>query len=90
MGRTLVPLVLLAVACGSSNKTNPSDAPPDVAIDAPKMIDAGSNGETLTQFVVNLVLNVSASSTPAAFSTFSALPDPDGTNNNTAAYAVLF
>jgi hypothetical protein len=84
-------LLLLAVAlaaCGSSNKGHPADASPDTKIDA--MIDAGSAVATLTTFVIAMVEANDSAGPPAAFSTFSSLPDPDGTNNNTAAYDSLF
>jgi hypothetical protein len=73
-----------AVACGSNGNSKH-----DSSIDTPAPgSDAGSGAETFTQFVINLVLNVGADTTPAAFSTFENLPDPDV--NNGSAYASLF
>ncbi len=45
------------------------------------MIDGGSgSAATLTSFVIDLIDNHSTDPTPAPFSAFSALPDPDGGN----------
>jgi hypothetical protein len=82
--------LLLAAACGSSNKSHPADAEPDTPEKHDAMIDGGGSATTFTSFVINLVVNVTADSAPAAFSTFATLPDPDGTDNNTSAYASLF
>jgi hypothetical protein len=82
-------LITAAVACGSNGNSKK-----DSAIDTPTTIDGPSDGSgsaaTFTTFVINLVLNVGANSTPAAFASFSTLPDPDGVNNNTNAYNSLF
>ncbi|HEY1550499.1 MAG TPA: hypothetical protein VGG28_21875 [Kofleriaceae bacterium] len=72
--------VLLA-ACGDDHPYVPGDS------------GSGSNvqpGGTLTDFVIDLIENHSNDPTPAAYSTFSTLPDPDGSNNNGSAYSSLF
>jgi ABC-type glycerol-3-phosphate transport system substrate-binding protein len=71
-------------ACGDDHQA--ADAPQiDSAIDGPPQ------GATLTTFVIDLVQNKTADNTdPVAFDQFSTLPDPDGDNNNTAAYNPLF
>jgi hypothetical protein len=52
---------------------------------------SGSNpGATFTSFVIDLVLNHGSDATPAAFTSFSTLPDPDGSANNPNAYNALF
>ena len=78
---------LAAGACGDDN--------PSIASDATGGSDSGGSdgsgsGATLTSFVIDLVQNHSTDPTPAAFASFSALPDPDGDNNNTHAYDPLF
>ncbi len=50
----------------------------------------GGTATTLTSYVIDLVTNHSGDPNPAAYATFSALPDPDGDSNNTAAYSSLF
>jgi hypothetical protein len=78
-------LGLASGACGDDNPSVQHDAAmPDTAIDAPMQ------AATLTTFVIDLIQNHSTDPTPAAFDTFSMLPDPDGTSNNTAAYNPLF
>lgn len=52
--------------------------------------DAAPPATTLTSFVIDLVNNHTGDSTPAAFTTFSTLPDPDADTNNTAAFSSLF
>ncbi len=47
-------------------------------------------GATFTDFVIDLVNNHTTDPTPAPYSDFMAQPDPDGDNNNTAAYDSLF
>jgi hypothetical protein len=78
-----VGLGLASTGCGDDN--------PSLAGDAP---GSGSDGSvtnpTLTSFVIDLIKNHGTDPTPADSSTFSALPDPDGDDNNTAAYSVLF
>jgi hypothetical protein len=56
----------------------------------PGMDGSGSGVETLTKFVIDLINNHSNDPTPAAFSTFSTLPDPDALDNNGSAYSSLF
>jgi hypothetical protein len=65
-------------ACGDDTPYVPQDGP------------TGGGSGTYTAFVIDLVMNHSADPTPAAYDTFSALPDPDGDANNQAAYASLF
>jgi hypothetical protein len=65
-------------ACGDDTPYVPQDAP------------TGGGSGTYTAFVIDLVMNHSSDPTPVAYSTFSALPDPDGDANNQAAYASLF
>jgi hypothetical protein len=69
----------LASACGDDHPYVPADG-------------GGSNAGsgTLTAFVIDLIENHTDDPTPADYSTFSTLPDPDGTANNTAAYDSLF
>lgn len=78
-----VGLAVASTGCGDDNPTLAGDAP-----------TTGSDGSmpnaTLTSFVIDLIKNHSTDPTPADYSTFSALPDPDGDDNNTAAYSVLF
>jgi|HubBroStandDraft_4_1064222.scaffolds.fasta_scaffold739831_2 hypothetical protein len=75
--------VLAAGACGPNPKLHLADGP-TVGSDAP------TPPATFTTFVINLVLNESHTPTPAAYTTFSTLPDPDGADNNTSAYSSLF
>jgi hypothetical protein len=83
-----IVLVLGAAACGD-NKTQPDAAM--IHDGSTPGIDAAPPVSTFTTFVINLVENdTNATGTPVAYSTFSALTDPDATNNNTAAYAALF
>jgi hypothetical protein len=59
--------------------------------DNPTLQDAGSNSNaTFTSFVIDLVLNHGSDATPAPFTSFSTLPDPDGSDNNPNAYNALF
>ena len=64
-------------ACGDDTPYVPQDGP-------------GGGSGTYTAFVIDLVMNHSNDATPAAYATFSTLPDPDGDANNQAAYAGLF
>jgi hypothetical protein len=88
----LVGAMMLIAACGSSNPSK-SDAPIDTKmIDAKVFLD-GSGGSTcpegpFTCFVIDLVLNHQAVSTPVAFASFATLADPDA--NNIHAYDSLF
>lgn len=68
-----------ASACGDDHPYVPADGP-----------GSGGGSGTLTAFVIDLIENHSSDPTPAAYSDFSTLPDPDGSANNTAAYASLF
>jgi|HubBroStandDraft_2_1064218.scaffolds.fasta_scaffold471221_2 hypothetical protein len=54
----------------------------------PPMDGSGSGVDTFTKFVIDLIETPPA--TPAAFSTFSTLPDPDALDNNGSAYSSLF
>lgn len=65
-------------ACGDDTPYVPQDAPP------------GGGAGTYTAFVIDLVMNHGSDATPAPFTAFSTLPDPDGDANNQAAYAGLF
>jgi hypothetical protein len=89
-GLLAMALLVAATACGSSGNNGKKDS----SVDSPKTIDGPTDGSsapaTFTTFVINLVENVPANSTPAAFASFSTLPDPDGEDNNTAAYSSLF
>ncbi len=77
--------VLGAAACGDNIK--PGGTGGDGGPDGPPIVDP-----TFTTFVIDLVSNKTANDTqPVPFADFSTLPDPDGDNNNTAAYpASLF
>jgi hypothetical protein len=83
--------MLLAIAVGFASAAcgddNPSVQDAKSGGDAP---DAMGSNATFTSFVINLVKNVSPNSTPAPFSSFSSLPDPDGSDNNLNAYDSLF
>lgn len=81
-------LLTAAMACGSNGNSKKDSAVDTKQIDAPG--DGSNAAATFTTFVINLVLHVGPDTTPAAFSTFATLPDPDGVNNNTSAYASLF
>ena len=54
--------------------------------------DGGGSGSaaTFTDFVIDLVMNHTNDPTPVPYDSFANLPDPDGSANNTAAYASLF
>ena len=71
---------ILLAACGDDHPYVPGDS------------GSGSNMQpgTLTDFVIDLIENHSNDPTPAAYSTFATLPDPDGSNNNGSAYSILF
>jgi hypothetical protein len=73
-------VVLGLGACGDDTPYVPKDGGPDAAEPA----------KTLTTFVIDLVQNHSSDQTPAAYSDFKDLPDPDGDNNTTTAYDPLF
>ena len=86
MKRLVSALALVAslgfAACGDDHPYVPGDSG-----------SGGSNGSgdgTFTAFVIDLVVNHSSDPTPADYSTFANLPDPDGSNNNTSAYDSLF
>jgi|SRR5580704_8624421 hypothetical protein len=79
-GAIAVGLALASSACGDDSPYVPQDGP-----------GSGSGGAgTLTAFVIDLVENHSNDPTPAAYTDFATLPDPDGSANNTAAYSSLF
>lgn len=65
-------------ACGDDTPYVPQDAP------------TGGGSGTYTAFVIDLVMNHSNDPAPAAYATFSTLPDPDGDANNQAAFSSLF
>ncbi|HEY3801037.1 MAG TPA: hypothetical protein VGL61_00465 [Kofleriaceae bacterium] len=75
----LAVALAFASACGDDHPYVPADGP-----------GSGGGSGTLTAFVIDLIENHSSDPTPAAYSDFSTLPDPDGSANNTAAYATLF
>ena len=52
--------------------------------------DGPNPNATFTSYVIDLVNNHGADVTPAPYSAFSALPDPDGDANNLTAYTSLF
>jgi hypothetical protein len=87
----LVLAVLALAACGNDHPTVTPDGSGPTA-DAPNSgSDGGMMSETLTAFVIDLVMNhTTATEQPQPYSAFSALPDPDGSANNTAAYQSLF
>ena len=70
-----VAIGLAAAACGD---------------DSPHLADAGPDDQTFTAFVIDLVNNHTGDEAPVAYETFSDLPDPDGDNNNVAAFEALF
>ena len=74
----------LLIGLGLTTAGCPNDTP-YVATD-----DAGVDGQTFTDFVVDLVKNQTNDSPPVPYDTFKDLPDPDGTANNTSAYDGLF
>jgi len=80
-----IALGLAAGACGPDNKLHVAD---DAGVGPGS--DAGSGNATLTSYVIDLVTNHSSDPAPAPYSAFGALPDPDGSNNNTGAYSSLF
>ena len=67
----------LAAGCGDDHPYGPDAG-------------GGPGSGTLTAYVIDLVQNHTDDPTPAPYSDFSSLPDPDGSANNTAAYASLF
>ena len=79
-------LALALAACGPDDHLKVAgDA--GVGSDAP---DGGTTPTTLTSYVIDLITNHSGDTAPAAYATFSGLPDPDGDSNNTTAYSSLF
>jgi len=72
---------LAAGACGGDNPTLQDASTPDAS---------QPGGATLTSYVIDLVTNHSNDPTPAAYTDFSTLPDPDGDTNNVHAYDTLF
>lgn len=85
MKRLVLVAALVASACGDDSHPNTQDASGDATN------DGSTPNASLTAFVIDLVNNQTASNTPAVpFASFSTLPDPDATNNNTAAYGALF
>ncbi|HEY4244651.1 MAG TPA: hypothetical protein VGM88_32780 [Kofleriaceae bacterium] len=79
-----------AVSCGD-NKNAPTDGTSGSDGGSDTGSDGPPNTSNLTGYVIDLVTNhTNATETPRAFTEFQALPDPDGTNNNTTAYSSLF
>jgi hypothetical protein len=72
-------------ACGPDDPKLAEDSgvDPDAPPDAPPAAN-------FTTFVIDLVTNHGNDPMPASFDTFKDLPDPDGDNNNAAAYTSLF
>jgi hypothetical protein len=89
--KTALFLAVALIACSSNSKAQPDSSTPPM-IDAPAtMPDAPVTAATLTSFVIDLVVNQTASNTPpVAYATFATLPDPDGASNNLTAYSSLF
>jgi hypothetical protein len=84
-------LLVVAVVLGfgfASAACGPDD--PTLAEDGGAMPDAEVPADDFTGFVIDLVNNHADDPAPAAYDTFKDLPDPDGDNNNTAAYQGLF
>jgi hypothetical protein len=79
-GAIAVGLALASSACGDDSPYVPQDGPGS---------GSGMPG-TLTAFVIDLINNHTDDPTPAAYTDFATLPDPDGSANNTAAYSSLF
>lgn len=73
--------ILLALTLAASCTSTPSGPGPG----------SGSGPGTMTAFVVDLITNQTADTTPSVgYETFGSLPDPDGDANNADAYASLF
>ncbi|MEO8846567.1 MAG: hypothetical protein ABI591_20080 [Kofleriaceae bacterium] len=72
---------LTAAACGDDSPFVPDDG---------NGSGSGSGAATFTSFVLDLVTNHTTDPTPADYSTFKDLPDPDGDTNNGSAYDSLF
>ncbi len=84
--KAAIVAVLLAACGGGSSKPMP-DAPVQPVPDA--MPDAPPQMSTLTSYVIDLVKNQTADTTPARpYSEFQTLPDPDTANGS--AYSTLF
>jgi hypothetical protein len=78
-------MVALAISLGTAVATT------GCGDDNPTLQDAGSaSGGTFAAFVIDLVLNHGSDATPAAFTSFSTLPDPDGSDNNPNTFNALF
>ena len=75
-------LGLAAAACGDDTPFVPSDGQGSGS-------GSGSNA-TFTAYVIDLVTNHSMDQTPAAYTDFKDLPDPDGDSNDGSAYDSLF
>ena len=82
--------LLLALVLASCGDDHLKKAPGDAGADSPVVMpDAPVTAATLTSFVIDLVQHhTNASDSPAAYSDFASLPDPDGSNGS--AYAPLF
>lgn len=91
MKRAILGLALAgaAVSCGDDRRPPQSDAPetpPDTPPDTPPPPPA-----TLTSFVIGIIENETlTTNAPHAAADFVDLPDPDGDDNNAAAYDALF
>jgi hypothetical protein len=80
--------IALAALCACGDDIRPQNGG---GSDSGPGSDAPPVEVTLTTFVIDLVTNQTADNTePKPFSDFSALPDPDGSNNNVDAYKPLF
>ena len=77
----ILVLGLTSAACGDDTPYVPSDG---------NGSGSGSGSATLTSYVIDLIQNHSTDQTPAAYTDFATLPDPDGDTNNGSAYNSLF
>lgn len=82
-----LPACLLVVAVATALGSACGDDHPFVPDDGP---GSGSAATTFTDFVIDLVVNHSSDPAPVPYDSFASLPDPDGSANNTSAYASLF
>ena len=91
VGGVVIALGLATAGCGDDNPVAQDSGVPHIdsrLIDAP--VDAPIVAATLTSFVIDLINNHTNDPTPAAFTAFDTLPDPDKDNNNIHAYDSLF
>jgi hypothetical protein len=74
-------IVIGLAACGDDSPT---------VQDGSQTPDGPGPAANFTAYVIDLVKNHTDDPTPAAFSDFMSLPDPDGDANNVHAYDTLF